>query len=89
VDYKHLDACDGDDCNRLGLYIDWHRPQINCDQLGSCIDEYILESIAISSGRVSMDVDSGFNGGFDGGIDVGFDGRFHLAVLGNGPQQSV
>ncbi len=32
-----------------------------------------------------MDVD----GGFDGGFDSGFDSRFHLAVLGYQPQQSV
>jgi hypothetical protein len=29
------------------------------------------------------------NGGFNGGFDSGFDGRFHLAVLGYRPQQSV
>ncbi len=46
-----------------------------------CIDEYIVELIAISLDRILMDV----NGGFDGG----FDGRFHLAVLGYWPQQSV
>ncbi len=45
----------------------------------------IVESIAISSDRVSMDVDGGFNNGFDGG----FDGQFHLAVLGYQPQRSV
>jgi hypothetical protein len=38
----------------------------------------IVGSIAISSDRVSMDVD----GGFEGGFDSGFGGRFHLAVLG-------
>jgi hypothetical protein len=32
-----------------------------------------------------MDVDGGFDGGFNGG----FDGRFHLAVLGYQPQQSI
>ncbi len=88
--YKHLDARDGGDCNRLGLYIDWHRCRINCNQLGLCIDEYIAELIAISSDRVSMDVNSGFNGGFDNGFDSGFDGGFHglfhLAVLGYQPQ---
>jgi hypothetical protein len=41
--------------------------------------------IEISSDRVSMDVDGGFDGKFDGG----FDGRFHLAVLGYQPQPSV
>ncbi len=45
----------------------------------------VVESIAISSDRVSMDV----NGGFDGGFDGGFGGRFHLAVLGYQPQQSI
>ncbi len=93
VAYKRLDARDGGDCNRLGLYIDWHCCQIDCNQLGLFINEYIVESIAISSDRVSMDVDSGFNGGFDGGFNSGFDGgfdsRFHLAVLGYQSQQSV
>ncbi len=41
----------------------------------------IVESIAISLYRVSMDVDGGFDGGFDG--------QFHLAVLGYWPQQSI
>ncbi len=58
-----------------------------------CINEYIVESIAISSDCVSMDVDSGFdggfNGGFDGGFESGFDSQFHLAVLGYQTQQSV
>jgi hypothetical protein len=45
----------------------------------------VVESSAISSDCVSMDVDSGFDSGFDGG----FDGWFHLAVLGYQPQQSV
>jgi hypothetical protein len=47
-----------------------------------CIDDYIIESIAISSDRASMDVVNGFDGGFDGGFDDGFNGWFHLAVLG-------
>jgi hypothetical protein len=54
----------------------------------------VVELIAISLDRASMDVDSGFDSGFDGGFDGqfdgqfngrfngGFDGRFHLAVLG-------
>ncbi len=42
----------------------------------------VVESIAISSDCVSMDVDGGFNSGFDGGFDV----WFHLAVLGYQPQ---
>jgi hypothetical protein len=63
-----LDAHDGGDCNQLGLYINWHRGQIDCDQLGSCINQYIVKSIAISLDRVLMDVD----GGFDGGSMVGF-----------------
>jgi hypothetical protein len=78
VAYKRLDAHDGGDCNWLGFYIDWHCHQIDRNQLGLCVDEYIVESMAISSDRVSMDVDGSFDGGFDGG----FDGRFHLAVLG-------
>jgi hypothetical protein len=82
VAYKRLDACDGGNCNCLGLYIDWHHCQINHDQLGLCVDEYIVESIVISSDRVSMDDDGGFDDGFDGGFNSGFDGWFHLAVLG-------
>jgi hypothetical protein len=89
VAYKCLDAHDGGNCNRLGLYINWHCCQINYNQLGSCTDEYIVELIAISSDRVSMDVDGGFDsgldsgfdgvfkGGFDGGFNGGFDGGFH------------
>ncbi len=46
---------------------------------------YIVESIAISSDHVSMDVD----GGFDGGFDSGFDSWLHLAVQGYQPQQSI
>ncbi len=38
----------------------------------------VVKLIAISSDRVSMDVDGGFDDGFDGG----FGGWFHLAVLG-------
>ncbi len=95
------DAQVSGNCNRLGSYINWHHCQINCNQLGLCINEYIVELIAISLDRVSMDVDSGFDGGFDlgfdgrfdgwfnGGFNGGFDGRFHLAVLGYQPQQSV
>ncbi len=85
--------CDGGDCDQLGLYIDWHCCQIDCNQLGSCINEYIVKLIAISSDHVSMDVDGsfdgGFDGGFNGGFDSGFDGQFYLAVLGYQPQQSV
>jgi hypothetical protein len=36
-----------------------------------CIDEYIVELIAISSDHVLMDVDSGFDGGFKMGLAVG------------------
>ncbi len=85
VAYKCLDACDGSNCNQLGSYINWHHCQIDCNQLGLCIDEYIFKLIAISLDRVWMDVDGGFDGLFDGG----FDGRFDLAVLGYGPQQSI
>ncbi len=73
----------GSDCILIGTAI------INCNQLGLCIDEYIVESIAISSDRVQMDGDSGFDGGFDGGFNGGFDGQFHLSVLGYQPQQSI
>ena len=45
----------------------------------------VVKLIAISSDPVSMDVDGGFEVGFNGG----FDGRFHLAVLGYQPQQSI
>jgi hypothetical protein len=78
VAYKCLDAHDGGNCDWLGSYIDWHCCQIDHNQLGLCIDEYIVELIAISSDRVWMDVD----GRFDGGFDDGFNSRFHLAVLG-------
>ena len=95
--YKRLDGRDGGDCDRLRLYIDWHCCQIDCNLLGLCIDEYIVELIAISSDHVSMDVDGGFDGGFDGEFDGwfdgwfdgGFGGQFHLAVLGYQPQQSI
>ncbi len=45
----------------------------------------IVELIAISLDRVSMDV----NGGFDGGFNGRFNGQFHLIVLGYQPQRSV
>ncbi len=45
----------------------------------------VAKLITISSDCVLMDVEGGFGGGFGGG----FDGRFHLAVLGYQPQQSV
>ncbi len=67
--YKRLDARDGGHYNQLGLYIDRHCCRINHDQLGLCIDEYIVKLIAISSDCVSMDVKSCFDGGFDGGFD--------------------
>ncbi len=41
----------------------------------------VVKLIAISSNRISMDVDGGFDGGFDSGFD--------LAVLGYQPQKSV
>jgi hypothetical protein len=41
----------------------------------------VIELIAISSDCALMDVNGGFNGGFGS--------RFHLAVLGYQPQQSV
>jgi hypothetical protein len=47
--------------------------------------EIVVKLIAISLDCVSMDANSGFDGGFEGG----FGGRFHLAVLGYQPQQSV
>jgi hypothetical protein len=61
----------------------------------------IVDLILISSDCASMDVNGGYDGGFDGGFngwfygwfnggfDSGFDGRFHLAVLGYQPQQSI
>jgi hypothetical protein len=71
VAYKCLDARDGGNCNQLGLFINWHCCRIDRDQLGSCVDEYIVKLIAITLDCVSMDVDSGFNSGFN------------LAVLGH------
>jgi hypothetical protein len=72
--------------NRLGLYMDLHCRQIDCNQLGLCVNEYIVKSIAISSDHVLMDVDGGFdgwlNGQFNGGFYSWFDGGFDLAVLG-------
>jgi hypothetical protein len=85
VAYKHLNAHGGSDCDWLRLHIDWHLLQIYCNQLGSCVDENIVELIAISSDCVLMDVESGF----DGGLDGGFGNWFHLVVLGYQPQQSV
>jgi hypothetical protein len=41
----------------------------------------VVKLIAISLDRASMDVDGGFDGGFDD--------RFHFAVLGYQPQQSI
>ncbi len=89
VSWQLQDARDGSNCNWLRLYINWHHCQINCNQLGLCIDEYIVELIAISLDCALMDVDSGFNSGCNGGFDGWFDGWFHLAVLGYQPKQSV
>ncbi len=58
-------------CNQLGSYIDWQRCQIDCDQLGLCINEYIVGSFY-----------GGLAGGLDGGLDGQFNAQFHLAVLG-------
>jgi hypothetical protein len=41
-----------------------------------CIDENIVELIAISSDCVSMDVNSGLNSGFDDGFHGQFNGGF-------------
>ncbi len=49
----------------------------------------VVESIAISSVCVSMDVNGGFDSGFDVGFEGGFESWFYLAVLGYQPQQSV
>jgi hypothetical protein len=56
VAYKQLDARDGGNSNRLGLYIDWHCCQIiaissDCVSIG-----IVLKLIAISSDRVSMNI---------------------------------
>ncbi len=80
--YKRLDAHDGGNYNWLGSYIDWHCCQINCNQLGLCIDEYIV-------GGFDGEFDGGFDSRFNIGFDSGFNGRFHLAVMGYQPQQSV
>ena len=58
--------------NWLGLYVDLHRCQIDCNQLGLCANECIIKSIAISSDHVSMDVDGGFDGRLNCGVDGGF-----------------
>jgi hypothetical protein len=100
--YKHAsNYCDGGNWDWFGSYIDWHSRQIDCDQLRLCINEYIVESIVISSDCISMGIDGGFNGGFDGGLVSGFGGgsgggfcggsfnQFHLAMLGYQPQQSI
>ncbi len=76
-----MDAHDGCNCDWIGLYIDWHCCRNNRNQLGLCINEYIVKLVAINSDCVSMSVDGGFDGGFDG--------QFHLSVLGYRPQQSV
>jgi hypothetical protein len=60
VSQQLQDARDGDDCDRLRSYIDCHCPQIDPNQLGLCIDEYIVKLIAISLDRVSIDVEGGF-----------------------------
>jgi hypothetical protein len=52
----------------------------DCNRLGAYIDWH-MAAIGIGSDCILLDI----NGGFDGGL---FD-RFHLAVLGYGPQQSV
>ncbi len=75
----------------------WVHHWIDCNQLGSYTDWYIVELIAISSDSISMGIGGGFDGGFDSGFDGGFEGRFnsgsidwfYLAVLGYQPQQSV
>ncbi len=54
-----------------------YRDDSNCDRLGLYIHCILI--------GVDGGFDFGFNGGFDGGL---FD-RFHLAVLGYQPQQSV
>jgi hypothetical protein len=53
----------------------------NCDFLGSYINWHIVGLIAIGLDHILI----GINGGFDGGL---FD-RFHLAMLGYQPKQSV
>jgi hypothetical protein len=62
---------------------------LDCTSIG-----IVVKLIAISSDRVLMDVDGGFDGGFNGGFDGrfdsgfygrfdgGFNGRLDLAVLG-------
>ncbi len=83
---KCLDVRDGGNCNQLGSYIDWHCYRIDCNQHGLCIDEYIIESIAISLDFILMDSDDGVDGVFNSRFDGGFNGWFHLAVLGYQPQ---
>jgi hypothetical protein len=56
VAYKGLDVHDGGNCHQLGLYIDWHCHQIDRNQLGLCINEYIVELIAISLDLVLISI---------------------------------
>jgi hypothetical protein len=90
VAYKHAsNYCDGGNCDWFRLYFDWHCHQIDCNQLGLCIDEYIAKLFVISLNRISRGINGGFDSGFDGGFDGGSFNQFHLAVLGYQPQQSI
>jgi hypothetical protein len=53
------------------------------------INWYIVELIVISSDLISMGIDSGVDSEFDGEFGSGLFDRFHLAVLGYQPQQSI
>jgi hypothetical protein len=89
--YKCLDVCDGGNLQSTWIV---YRLALSSNRLQSARIVYqwmyVVKLIAISSDRLSMDVDSGFDnrldGGFHGWFNGGFDIRFNLAVLGYRPQ---
>ncbi len=79
VAYDCLDACDGGNLQSARIVYPllsssnwWLQPARIMYQW-----MYIIELIAISSDRVSKDVDSGFRDRFAGGFDGRFNGRFN------------
>ncbi len=77
VDYERLDACDGGDLQSAWIV---YRLALPSNQLQPAWIMYqwiyVVKLIAISSDRVSMDVDSGFDDRFDGELGGRFNGRF-------------
>ncbi len=81
VAYEHLDVCDGSNLQSARIV---YQLALLSNRLQSAQIVYqwmdVVKSIAISSDRVSMDVDSGFDnrfdGEFDGWINSRFDGGF-------------